>query len=182
MNHLPLDKLVNISQIDICTIHSYINCDACTADMQTQHQKWRLLHEAPNMMTLWHENIFCVTGPLWGNHQSPVYSLHKNGQWHRALIFLSCTPEEMVEQKVQLPVTWDAKDFIWSHCNDCHRFTYYSGQHINIIKIWFILDKFEYSGNYYINIVSRHLYVKWQFCRVSCPLLLTLRTKEKIYW
>ena len=38
------------------------------------------------MITSWNENIFRVTGPLWGIHWSPVISPHK-GQWRGALTF-----------------------------------------------------------------------------------------------
>ena len=47
------------------------------------HQK----KESGNMMTLWHGNIFRVTGPfVQGIHRSPVNSPHK-GQWRGASVF-----------------------------------------------------------------------------------------------
>ena len=50
-----------------------------------------LVHAQVFMMTSWNGNIFCITGPLCGNHQSLVNSPHK-GQWRRALmVFFICT-------------------------------------------------------------------------------------------
>ena len=40
-------------------------------------------------------------------YRSPVNSLHK-GQWHGALIFLSSSPEQTVEQTTETPVIWGA--------------------------------------------------------------------------
>ena len=72
------------------------------------------------MMTSPNGNIFCVTGPLWGKHRSPVDSLTKASDaelWR----FLWSVPEQTVEQTIKSPVIWDAIAFImtslwWGVC------------------------------------------------------------------
>ena len=59
-------------------------------------------------------NIFHVTDSLWGNHGSPVDSLHKD-QWHRALMYsLICTCT--VEQSRCLWFKMSSCS-LWRHCN-----------------------------------------------------------------
>ena len=47
---------------------------------------WEVWNMFEDMMTSSNGNIFRVSGPLWGNHRSPVDFPHK-GQWRGALMF-----------------------------------------------------------------------------------------------
>ena len=50
-------------------------------------------------------------------HCSPMNSPHK-GQCRRVWCFLSTTPEQTVEQRLEKLVLWDAIALIWRHSND----------------------------------------------------------------
>ena len=58
-------------------------------------------------MTSSYCNIFRVTGPLWwesiGHRWIPLTKASDAELWH----FL-CSPEQMVEHTVEMPVIWDA--------------------------------------------------------------------------
>ena len=64
-----------------------------------------------DIMTSWHGNVFCVTGPLRG-HRPLVDSPPNDAElWS----FLCCLLEKSAEQRVELPMIWDALFTFW--CN-----------------------------------------------------------------
>ena len=59
------------------------------SDKQTQvtPQIWPQSHPDAIMMTSWHGNAVCITGPLWGESTCDRWILLAKGQWCRALMF-----------------------------------------------------------------------------------------------
>ena len=59
------------------------------------------------------ENIFRVTGPLWGESTGHRWIPPTKASDAELWCFLWCAPEQTVE----LPVVWDAMMSTWHHCN-----------------------------------------------------------------
>ena len=72
------------------------------------------------MMMPWHENNFCITGPVCrestGHDGFPL----QRASDPELRYFLCCQPEQTVEQTVELPMIWHIIKFLWCSCNAIH--------------------------------------------------------------
>ena len=76
------------------------------------------------IMTSWHGNTFCITGPLWRESTGQQWVPFKKGLQCGPLVFSLA-----VEQTVELPVIWDTMALLWRHCNVYCRL-YFSGYYL----------------------------------------------------
>ena len=69
-----------------------------------------VMHRAINkyMMTSSNENIFCVTGPVWGESTGQRWIPFTMASDAELWCFLWSTPDQTVEQTLETPVIWDA--------------------------------------------------------------------------
>ena len=61
-----------------------------------------------NMMTSSNGNIFCVTGPLWGESTGHRWIPLTKASDVQLWCFLWSAPEQTIEQTIKTPVIWDA--------------------------------------------------------------------------
>ena len=54
------------------------------------------------------EQMFGVTGPLWGESTGHGWNLLTKGSEAELWYFLWSTPEQTIEQIIETPVIWDA--------------------------------------------------------------------------
>ena len=57
-------------------------------------------------------NIFCVTGPLWGESTGHRWIPPTKASDAELWYFLWSAPEQKMEQTIETPVIWDAIAFI----------------------------------------------------------------------
>ena len=70
-----------------------------------------------SMKTSSNENIFRITGPLWGESTGHRWITLTKASDAVLWCYLWCLPEQTVEQTIETPEIWDAMMSIWRHCN-----------------------------------------------------------------
>ena len=69
-----------------------------------------------NMMTSWHGNIFCITGPLWGSSTVTGWFPSQRASYVEDWRFFYLMYAWTVRQTLELTAIWDAMTFLWRHC------------------------------------------------------------------
>ena len=69
-------------------------------------------------MTSHHKNAFCTTDLLWGESTAHrMIPLTKGPVMRSVDTFFVVSPEQIIEQVVDIPVIWDAMNLLWRYCN-----------------------------------------------------------------
>ena len=100
----------------------YTGISAVTHVQQTCRLSTRSEDCCMRPLTWWRHDMETFSASLaLCEGKPPVASIFpsQKGTVTQSFDIFSYTPQEMVEQTVQLPVIWNTEMLMWSHCNDC---------------------------------------------------------------
>ena len=115
----------------------------------------------------WHGNTFHVTGPLWWESTSHLWTKASNTGLE---VLFNNNLNETIEQTVELSVIWDAMTLMWHHTNEIYSGLYNLVPLYRHITLSMILMEVSQRAHVMIHFISG-LFAYFYVCEIYVNLV-----------